>query len=49
LRQYIIPPRYADAYPSGSPFEYYDEPTAMEALTMAEKVIEFVKGEINIE
>jgi HEPN domain-containing protein len=43
LDRHYIPPRYADAYPSGSPFEFYDEQTAYEALKASERVIEFVR------
>jgi hypothetical protein len=43
LDRHHIPPRYADAYPSGSPFESYDEQTAYEALKASERVIEFVR------
>ena len=43
LDRHYIPPRYADAYPSGSPFEFYDEQTACEALKASERVIEFTR------
>lgn len=43
LDRHYIPPRYADAYPSGSPFEFYDEQTASGALRASERVIEFVR------
>ncbi|NJF25985.1 HEPN domain-containing protein [Thermococcus sp. Bubb.Bath] len=41
-RNYIAP-RYPDAYPEGSPFEYYSEDVAGEMISYAEEVINFVK------
>ena len=43
LDRHYVPTRYADAYPSGSPFEFYDEQTASEALKASKRVIEFVR------
>ena len=41
-RNYIAP-RYPDAYPEGSPFEYYFEDIALEMIDYAEEVLSFVK------
>jgi HEPN domain-containing protein len=43
LDRHYIPPRYPNAYPSGSPFEFYDEKTAQEALNTAQAVIEAIR------
>ncbi|ALV63883.1 hypothetical protein ADU37_CDS21860 [Thermococcus sp. 2319x1] len=42
-RNYIAP-RYPDAYPEGSPFEYYSEDIAKELIEYAEKIIKFIEG-----
>jgi HEPN domain-containing protein len=41
LDRHYIPPRYPDAYPAGSPFEFYDEKTAHEAIEAAAVLIDF--------
>ena len=43
LDRHYIPPRYPNAYPAGSPFEYYDQETADEAIACAEAVLEVVQ------
>lgn len=43
LDRHYIPPRYPDAYPAGSPFEYYDKDTAEHALLYAAAMLQFVK------
>jgi len=43
LDRHYIPPRYPDAYPSGSPFEFYHGGTSREALDLARRLLEFVK------
>jgi len=45
LDRHYIPPRYPNAHPEGSPFEYYDAETANEALEASKKIIDFVKSE----
>jgi len=45
LDRHYIPTRYANAFYSGSPFEYYDEPTAKKAIDCATKIIKFIKSE----
>jgi HEPN domain-containing protein len=42
LDRHYIPPRYPNAYAAGSPFEFYDESTAREAIDAAGKVLKFV-------
>lgn len=43
LDRHYIPPRYPDAYPAGSPFEYYDRDTAEQAVMFAERVIRYAE------
>jgi HEPN domain-containing protein len=38
-----IPPRYPDAYPAGSPHEYYDKESADKSKKSAELIREFVE------
>ena len=45
-RNYIAP-RYPDAYPEGSPFEYYSEDVAKELISYAEKILEFIRRLVN--
>jgi HEPN domain-containing protein len=42
LDRHYIPTRYPNAHPEGSPFEYYDEYTAKEAIHSAEVILNFV-------
>ena len=41
LDRHYVPARYPDAFTEGSPFEFYDEKTALEALDCAEKICDF--------
>jgi HEPN domain-containing protein len=43
LDRHYIPPRYPDAYPAGSPFEFYDRKTAEEAISCAQAVLQAVQ------
>lgn len=43
LDRHYIPPRYPDAYPSGSPFQFYDRPTATGALEASERMASFAE------
>lgn len=43
LERHYIPSRYPDAFPSGSPFEFYSQEDADRALNLARRVVEFVK------
>ncbi|WP_434564371.1 HEPN domain-containing protein [Thermoanaerobacterium thermosaccharolyticum] len=42
-----IQPRYPDAYPSGSPYEYYDENDAKISLEYAQNILNYVEEYIN--
>ncbi|GBC84289.1 hypothetical protein HRbin11_00714 [bacterium HR11] len=42
LERHYIPSRYPDAYPEGSPFEFYHDEQAQEALRWADHIIDFV-------
>lgn len=44
LDKHYIPARYPDVYPEGAPFEFYDEPTAKEAIRHSEEIINFVRS-----
>jgi len=41
LDRHYVPARYPDAFTEGSPFEFYDDRTALEALDCAEKICNF--------
>ncbi len=41
LDRHYVPSRYPDAFSEGSPFEYFDEKTALDALNCAEKICDF--------
>jgi HEPN domain-containing protein len=43
LERHYIPSRYPDAYPAGSPFEFYHEEQAQEAIQWANHVLDFVE------
>ena len=43
LEKFYIPTRYPDAYPEGSPYEFYDTEEADKALECSSKIIEFVR------
>lgn len=43
LDRHYIPPRYPNAYPAGSPFEFYDRETAEEAIACAQAVLKIVQ------
>lgn len=43
LDRHYIPPCYPNAYPTGSPFEFYDQSTAEEALDCSRAVIKAIK------
>ena len=43
LDRHYIPPRYPDAYPVGSPFEFYDGETAERAIACAQEVLRVVQ------
>jgi HEPN domain-containing protein len=41
LDRHYIPTRYVNAHAEGAPFEFYDLPTAEEALKSARKIVDF--------
>ncbi len=43
LEKFYIPTRYPDAYPEGSPYEFYDAEEAERALNCSSRIIEFVR------
>lgn len=43
LDRHYIPTRYVNAHAEGAPFEFYDLPTAEEAVRCASDIIEFVE------
>lgn len=43
LEKFYIPTRYPDAYPEGSPYEFYDTEEAEKALNCSSLIIEFVR------
>lgn len=45
LDQYYISTRYPDSLPAGSPFEYFSENQAREALAFAKMIIECIDNE----
>jgi HEPN domain-containing protein len=42
LDRYYIPTRYPNGFPAGAPMDFYDQPTAEEAVSLAERILEFV-------
>ncbi|MCS7186710.1 MAG: HEPN domain-containing protein [Armatimonadetes bacterium] len=43
LEREYIPTRYADTYPSGSPYEFYDRERAEGALSACRTIMDFVR------
>ncbi|MGH2542106.1 MAG: HEPN domain-containing protein, partial [Ardenticatenaceae bacterium] len=46
LDRYYIPTRYPNGFPAGAPMDYYDLPTAEEAVKLAERVLGFVGAQL---
>ncbi len=44
LDKHYIPPRYPDAFPSGSPFEYYTKEDAEKCIKYAESILVEVRN-----
>ncbi len=44
LDRHYVPTRYPDAYPEGSPHEYYDARAAEEAVTAAHQIIGWIQS-----
>lgn len=47
LDRHYIPPRYPNSYPSGSPLDYYDDPTSQQAIEASRRVLRFVENLAN--
>lgn len=45
LDRHYIPSSYTNAYPTGSPFEFYDEAAAKDAIKAARRLLEFIRSE----
>lgn len=45
LDKHYVPARYPNAYPAGSPFEFYDEKTALVAIECARMLLDFIRAE----
>lgn len=43
LERHYIPSRYPDAYPSGSPYQFYERGDAERALAQAQRILSFVE------
>jgi len=46
LDRHYIPSRYPNAHPVGTPHEAYDETVSERCLKCADKILDFVRGEI---
>lgn len=44
LDRHYTPPRYPDAFPAGSPFEFYDRATSKEAIRAATLILDYVRA-----
>ena len=47
LSRYYIETRYANGFPEGAPFEYFDENMAREAIRAAEAILEWCRNIIS--
>ena len=45
LDRYYIPTRYPNGFPAGAPMDFYDLPTALEAVELAESILEYVRAQ----
>lgn len=46
LDRFYIPPRYANAHPSGPPYQYYTRADADQAVAMAEEIVIYCERQI---
>jgi HEPN domain-containing protein len=46
LDRYYIPIRYPNGFPAGAPMDSYDQPTAEEAVRLAETILGFVGNQL---
>ena len=42
LDRHYIPTRYPNGFPAGAPMDFYDKPTAEEAVNLAERILGFI-------
>ncbi|OGO32642.1 MAG: DNA-binding protein [Chloroflexi bacterium RBG_16_54_18] len=47
LDKYYIPTRYPNGFDSGAPTDFYTESEALQAIKLAEQIIEFCRDQIN--
>jgi len=46
LDRHYIPTRYPNGFAAGAPMDYYDEPTAQEAISYAETILAYVAARL---
>jgi HEPN domain-containing protein len=46
LDRYYIPTRYPNGFPAGAPMDFYDQPTAEEAVRHADAILGFVGSQL---
>jgi HEPN domain-containing protein len=46
LDRYYIPTRYPNGFPAGAPMDYYDQSTAEEAVSLADRILEYVGAQL---
>lgn len=46
LDRYYIPTRYPNGFAQGAPMDYYDKPTAQEAVHRAQDIVDFVETQV---
>lgn len=46
LDRYYIPTRYPNGFPAGAPMDFFDQPTAEEAVRLAERILGFVGAQL---
>lgn len=46
LDRYYILTRYPNGFPAGAPMDYFDRPTAEEAVRLAETILDFVGAQL---
>jgi HEPN domain-containing protein len=46
LDRYYIPTRYPNGFPAGAPMDFYDQPTAEEAVNLAETILGFIGSQL---
>lgn len=46
LDKYYVGPRYPNAHPAGAPFELYTHSEALEAIRLAEVILDYVRSDL---